>query len=101
MTIDLSDAAEKETRIIGKPDDNDTLLKLAEGLPSNSKAKADALKHAKRVQFAFSNVPEPIKKAFAKEASKRKITQKELLYACLRAGGVEIPDSQEIDGRRR
>ncbi|MCY4208213.1 MAG: hypothetical protein OXD29_09730, partial [Roseovarius sp.] len=29
------------------------------------------------------------------------LTKKELLYDCLRAGGISIPDSTEIDGRRR
>ena len=74
---------------------------LAAPLPSISKAKVSALKDAPRVQFSFTNVPKPIKEAFAAEAEKRKITQKELLYECLRAGGINIPANSEIDGRRR
>ena len=74
---------------------------LAAPLPSISKAKVSALKDAPRVQFSFTNVPKPIKEAFAAEAEKRKITQKELLYGCLRAGGINIPANSEIDGRRR
>jgi hypothetical protein len=70
-------------------------------LPSVSRAKSSALKDAPRVQFSFTNVPEPIKEAFAQEAQKRGVTKKELLYECLRAGGISIPDSTEIDGRRR
>jgi len=70
-------------------------------LPSVSKSKSSALKDAPRVQFSFTNVPKPIKDAFATEALKRGITQKELLYECLRAGGLNIPSATEIDGRRR
>jgi len=83
-------------------DDNaHKLKKMAAPLPSVSKAKSSALKDAPRVQFSFTNVPEPIKEAFAQEARKRGLTKKELLYECLRAGGISIPDSTEIDGRRR
>ena len=53
------------------------------------------------MQFSFTNVPKPIKEAFAAEAQKRGVTQKELLYECLRAGGISIPETSEIDGRRR
>ena len=77
------------------------LKALAAPLPSVSKAKSSALKDAPRVQFSFTNVPRPIKDAFAAEAEKRKITKKELLYECLRAGGISIPANVEIDGRRR
>ena len=77
------------------------LKELAAPLPSVSKAKSTALKDAPRVQFSFTNVPKPIKEAFATEAQKRGLTQKELLYECLRAGGINIPDTAEIDGRRR
>ncbi len=74
---------------------------LAAPLPSVSKAKSAALKDAPRVQFSFTNVPKPIKDAFDQEALKRGLSKKELLYACLRSGGIEIPDAEEIDGRRR
>jgi hypothetical protein len=77
------------------------IKELAAPLPSVSKAKSSALKDAPRVQFSFTNVPKPIKEAFAAEAKKRKLTQKELLYECLRAGGIAIPANAEIDGRRR
>ena len=77
------------------------LKELAAPLPSVSKAKSYALKDAPRVQFSFTNVPEPIKDAFAREARNRGLTKKELLYECLRAGGIDIPNSEEIDGRRR
>jgi len=77
------------------------IKELAAPFPSVSKAKSSALKDAPRVQFSFTNVPKPIKEAFAAEAGKRKITQKELLYECLRAGGINIPANSEIDGRRR
>ena len=85
-------------------DDEDSTRKLkalAAPLPSVSKAKSSALKDAPRVQFSFTNVPKPIKEAFAAEAKKRRVTQKELLYECLRAGGIDIPNTSEIDGRRR
>lgn len=74
---------------------------LTAPLPSVSRAKSSALKDAPRVQFSFTNVPKPIKEAFASEAQRRGMTQKELLYECLRAGGIDIPDATEIDGRRR
>lgn len=83
-------------------DDSSKKLKaMVAPLPSVSKAKASALKNAPRVQFSFTNVPEPIKEAFASEAARRGLTKKELLYECLRAGGINIPKTAEIDGRRR
>lgn len=86
--LDIEDSARK-------------LKEMTAPLPSVSKAKSTALKDAPRVQFSFTNVPKPIKEAFAAEAKKRQLTQKELLYECLRAGGLEIPAISEIDGRRR
>lgn len=77
------------------------LKTLTAVLPSVSKAKSSALKDAPRVQFSFTNVPQPIKEAFSHEAQRRGVTKKELLYECLRAGGIDIPDGSEIDGRRR
>ena len=83
-------------------DDSSKKLKaMTAPLPSVSKSKSTALKDAPRVQFSFTNVPEPIKNAFAEEAKRRGVTKKELLYECLRAGGIEIPSTWEIDGRRR
>ena len=83
-------------------DDSSKKLKaMAAPLPSVSREKSFALKDAPRVQFSFTNVPEPIKEAFAFEAKRRGLTKKELLYECLRAGGIDIPTSAEIDGRRR
>lgn len=82
-------------------DKADKLKTMAAPLPSVSKAKSLALKDAPRVQFSFTNVPEPIKKAFADEAKRRGLTKKELLYECLRAGGISVPEASEIDGRRR
>lgn len=77
------------------------LKEIAAPLPSVSKAKTSALKAAPRVQFSFTNVPKPIKDAFAAEAKRRNLSQKAFLYECLRAGGIEIPDIDEIDGRMR
>lgn len=77
------------------------LKELSAPLLSVSRAKSSALKDAPRVQFSFTNVPKPIKEAFAAEAKKRQLTQKELLYECLRAGGINIPDNAEFDARRR
>lgn len=83
-------------------DDSGRKIKeLAAPLPSVSRAKSYALKDAPRVQFSFTNVPKPIKEAFVAEAKRRRLTQKELLYECLRAGGLDIPANVEIDGRRR
>lgn len=80
---------------------NSPPAKFTEGLPSVSRAKTDVLKYADRVQFSFTNVPKPIKEQFAALAREKGITQKELLYHCLRAGGLSIPRPSEIDGRRR
>jgi len=94
VSVDLDDDRDEE-------DDARKLKALAAPLPSVSKAKSSALKDAPRVQFSFTNVPKPIKEAFAAEARKRGVTQKELLYECLRAGGIRIPTTTEMDGRRR
>lgn len=77
------------------------VAKHTKGRASVSKAKSADLKHAKRVQFSISLVPEPIKQAFEDERAKRGMTQKEFLYHCLRAGGLDIPAYEDIDGRRR
>jgi len=94
VSVDLEDDLDIE-------DSARKLKEIAAPLPSVSKAKSSALKDAPRVQFSFTNVPKPIKEAFAAEAKKRQLTQKELLYECLRAGGLEVPAISEIDGRRR
>lgn len=88
---DTPDADEKSNKIKA----------LTATLPSVSKAKTLALKDAPRVQFSFTNVPKPIQEAFSAEAQRRSITKKELLYECLRAGGIDIPEASEIDARRR
>ena len=77
------------------------LKEMAEHLPSISRAKSGALRDAPRVQMSFTNVPKPIKDAFDAEADRRGIGKKELLYTCLRLGGLPIPEQDEIDGRRR
>ena len=90
---------------LGEDPDGDVvsyrLKDLAAPLPSVSRAKSSALKDAPRVQCSFTNVPQPIKEAFAAEAKRRDLTKKELLYECLRAGGIAVPASVDIDGRRR
>jgi len=77
---------------------------LAASLPSPSRARRAALsaelRDAPRVQFAFSQVPKPIKDKFAAVARERGLTMKELFYDCLRAGGIDIPATAEIDRRR-
>lgn len=77
---------------------------LAASLPSASRARRAALsaelRRAPRVQFAFSQVPKPIKDRFAAVAQERGITMKELFYDCLRAGGIDIPATMKIDRRR-
>ncbi len=94
VNLDVDDVTQPQ------PEDQ-KLRQLSSSLPSPHRAKSGSLKYAQRVQFAFSNVPLPIKEAFVKEAASRGITQKELLYDCLRAGGIEVPPLDEIDGRRR
>ena len=95
ISVSLADTNPKDSGESAK------LAEIAAPLPSVSKAKAQSLKTAERVQFAFTNVPRPIKDAFVAEAKKRGITQKELLYECLRAGGLDIPEASAIDGRIR
>lgn len=94
VSVNLDDDLDEDNR-------SQKLRDIAAPLPSVSKAKSAALRDAPRVQFSFTNVPKPIKEAFAAEAQKRGVTQKELLYECLRAGGISIPETSEIDGRRR
>ena len=105
LNVDLSGALEpnKPTKDVNKTSKPKkmSIEQLAEGLPSPSQAKALALKNAPRVQFSFTNFPEPIKEAFGNEAEKRGMNKKEFLFYCLRAGGMDIPPYEEIDGRRR
>ena len=92
ISVDLSEA----------PIAGDSKLKeLAAPLPSVSKAKSQSIKHAPRVQFSFTNVPKHIKDAFVAEAGRRNLSLKAYLYECLRAGGLDIPDLGDIDGRTR
>ena len=93
ISVDLTDVPEDETPA--------RLKALADPLPSVSRARSGALRDAPRVQMAFTNVPLPVKQAFDAEARRRGIGKKELLYDCLRRGGLDIPDQAEIDGRRR
>lgn len=74
---------------------------MAAGLPSAHKAKVDAIKRAERTQFSFSAFPVPVQKMFKDEAKKRNMILKEYLWHCLKAGGLDLPDYSEIDGRRR
>ncbi len=81
--------------------DNATIEELAAGLPSVSGAKKEALRRAPRTQLAFTNIPVPVKQAFEVEAKKHRMGLKDFLYHCMRAGGVDIPNNQELDARRR
>ncbi|MCB0627569.1 MAG: hypothetical protein KDC43_27510 [Saprospiraceae bacterium] len=74
---------------------------LASGRPSVHKAKIQGYRDADRVQFAFSNMPKPIKEMFDAEAYRRGMSKKEFLFHCLRAGGLDIPPFSEIDARYR
>ncbi|MCY4328355.1 MAG: hypothetical protein OXC53_12355 [Rhodobacteraceae bacterium] len=98
ISVDLSDT---DTQTSQETADID---RLAMALPSSSRARRAALsaelRAAPRVQFAFSQVPKPIKDKFVAAAKERGITMKELLYDCLRAGGIDIPISTDIDRRR-
>lgn len=105
LQLDLSEAVKDEKGgdqpTVEEVSENETLRKMAVGLPSHGRAEAQALKNAPRTQFSFTNFPVPIKEAFADEAKKRGMGKKEFLFHCLRAGGVDIPPYDEIDGRRR
>lgn len=96
VTLDSKDLHEET-----ESEDAAKLRQMAVALPSAHKAKTQAVKHARRVQLAFSNIPEPIKTAFEAEAARRGMGMKEYLFYCLRAGGLDIPEFAEIDGRRR
>lgn len=77
------------------------LKDLARGLPSAGKAKSETLRHATRTTWAFSNVPLPIKQKATERASQLDMGLKQFFYHCLRLGGVDIPEDETIDGRRR
>lgn len=93
ISVDLADKNQSE--------EGEKLKAIASPLPSVSRAKAHSLKSAPRVQFSFTNVPKPIKDAFAAEAKRRNLSHKAFLYECLRAGGLDIPEISEIDARTR
>jgi len=94
ISVDLEDGP-------GSDGPSEKVRELAAALPSVSGARAGALRDAPRVQLSFTNVPKPIKDAFDREAARRGMGKKELLYSCLRLGGIGIPDGDGIDGRRR
>jgi len=79
----------------------DALKDMTMGVPSESKVEHEKFKYAKRKQFNFNLVPEPIITEFKKAAKKKNMTQKEFLYHCLRKAGLNIPEYDKIDGRRR
>lgn len=81
--------------------DNAIIEEYTRGLPSVSGAKKEALRRAPRTQLSFTNIPIPVKKAFEIEAKKHGMGLKDFLYYCMRAGGVDIPDNQELDARKR
>ncbi|MGB0697023.1 MAG: hypothetical protein ACPGOY_15320 [Rhodospirillaceae bacterium] len=91
----------KETQQNNDIGDAEKLAALAAGLPSPSQAQKDMLKRAPRVSWTFNNIPYPIKQAFEEEAQRLGMTMKEYFLHCLRAGGLEIPSYDELDGRRR
>ncbi len=77
------------------------LAELAEGLPSPARARKEQLKRAPRLNWTFNNIPAPIKTAFEAEARARGMTMKAFFLHCLRAGGLDIPAYEDMDGRRR
>lgn len=95
IKLDLTDSNPRD-----KFDNNENISELVSGLPSVSEAKKRNLIKSPRVQFSFTNVPLPIKKAFIEEASKRGITQKQLLYEALKGVGIDIPTEFVRDRRR-
>ncbi|WP_413208385.1 hypothetical protein [Rhodospirillum sp. A1_3_36] len=82
-------------------DQTAALAELASGLPSPSQARKDAIRKAPRKAWTFNNMPVPIKEAFEVEADRRGMTMKEFFLHCLRSGGLDIPEYDEIDGRRK
>lgn len=95
VDLDDDDLAAEEAAETAK------VKKLAANRPSVHRAKMDGLRSAKRVQFSFSQVPEPIKLMFMEEAERRGMGMKEFLFHCLREQGLDIPPYDEIDARRR
>lgn len=95
VDLDDDDVAEADAAETAK------VKKLAAGRPSVHRAKMDGIRSAKRVQFSFSQVPEPIKVMFMEEAARRGMGLKEFLFHCLREQGLDIPPYDDIDGRRR
>ncbi|MEM1154437.1 MAG: hypothetical protein AAGI44_09860 [Pseudomonadota bacterium] len=95
VTLDDDDVAADDGIAIEKA------RELAAGRPSAHRAKLEEWKTVPRVQMNFSQVPEPVKRKFQKEAERRGMGMKEFLYHCMRSAGVDLPDMKDIDGRRR
>ena len=75
--------------------------RLTRGKVSVSDAWTEVFKYAPRKKWTFSYVPVPIKVAAADRARELDMTLIEFFYHCLRLGGVDIPEKEKIDGRRR
>jgi hypothetical protein len=99
ISIDLDDGDDEIIK--AQPVKENKVAAMAASLPSAHKARIQALKEAERVQFSFTQIPKPIKTMFEEEAKRRGMLLKEYLFHCLKAGGLDIPDYSEIDGRRR
>jgi len=100
ISVDLTD--DKPSVEPLKSATEDAKLKaLASGLPSAGKARSEGLKYAERVNWSFTNIPAPVKARTIEKAAEMQMGIKEFFYHCLRLGGVEIPDYEDIDGRRR
>lgn len=96
LKIDLDMTAEQ-----GDKQEDIILKEMTRGLPSVSAARHEGIRRSPRTQMAFSNIPMPVKEAFEAAARKAGMGLKEYFYHCLRAGGVDIPDYQDLDARRR
>lgn len=102
ISVDLSDEPSETSAGLPQAATERAKLKaLSAGLPSASKARSDSMKHARRVTWSFTNIPEPIKARTMAQADAMQMGLKEFFYHCLRLGGVEIPETEDIDGRRR
>ena len=99
IPIDLADLMERQDPAPRQK--KEPVIEKSRTLPSPSRSRTEALKYDRRIVWAFNLIPETIKREFQKEARKRGITDKAFFLHCLRAGGLEIPPYEALDGRRR
>jgi hypothetical protein len=100
MSLGEDDVKATVTATKGKPQ-QDIIKEMTRGKLSPHNAKIEGIRKAPRTRIGFTNIPVPIKEAFEAEAEKHGMGLKDFLYYCMRAGGVDIPENQELDARKK